>query len=257
MQLDDVRMIVTGAAHGIGRGTVAACLREGARVVALDVALPDAEHPVHAIRNAAASARFARCDVTVKDEVDRVFDEAVRTLGGLDVLVHAAGILRLGAAADLTPEACEEVLRVNVMGTILTNQAAFRHMKERGGRIVNFGSGGGVRGQIGSAHYAASKGAVHSWTRTAAQEWGRHKISVNAVAPAAWTKMYDDYLAAMPEGVREIFLAETSKRMPLADRLGDPEKDIAPVVVFLASDAAHFMTGQIVPVDGGMVMLGS
>jgi len=253
MQLEKLRIIVTGAAHGIGRGTVAACLREGARIVALDLVDLDDSHPVRSSRE----SRFVRCDVTDKAEVDRVFDEAAATLGGLDVLVHAAGILRLGAAADLSPEDCEEILRVNVMGTILTNQAAFRHMKQRGGRIVNFGSGGGVRGQIGSAHSAASKGAVHAWTRTAAQEWGRHKITVNAVAPAAWTKMYDDYLAAMPESVRELFLAETAKRMPLADRLGDPEKDIAPVVVFLASDAAHFITGQIVPVDGGMVMLGS
>ena len=149
------------------------------------------------------------------------------------------------------------MLGVNLMGTVFANQAAFRHMRERGGQIVNFGSGGAVRGQAGSAHYAASNGAVHAFTRTVAQEWAAHRVTVNAVAPGAWTPMYDAYLGRMPEEVRARALEAMRHTVPLGGKLGDPERDIAPVLVFLASEAAHFMTGQLLAVDGGRVMLGA
>jgi NAD(P)-dependent dehydrogenase (short-subunit alcohol dehydrogenase family) len=254
MQLEGLRIIVTGAAHGIGAAIVPAYVREGARVVAVDV---DDDAGAAVVREAGATARYLHCDVSRRPEVDRAVDEAVAWLGGLDVLVNAAGVERGGPAETLSEADWQLVLGVNLLGTVFTNQAAFRHMKGRGGRIVNFGSGGGVRGQVGSSHYAASKGAVHSFTRTAAAEWGHHGITVNAVAPAAWTRMYDDYLDRMgPEGKR-LSLEAMRRMIPLGGKLGDPDRDIAPVLVFLASDAAHFMTGQLVSVDGGLVMLGA
>lgn len=254
MQLEGLRIIVTGAAHGIGSAVVRVYLREGARVAALDV---DDEAGAAAAREAGAATRYFHCDVSNRSEVDRVFDEAAGWLGGLDVMVNAAGVERGGPAESLSEADWRLVLGVNLLGTVFTNQTAFRHMKGRGGRIINFGSGGGVRGQIGSSHYAASKGGVHAFTRTAAAEWGHHKVTVNAVAPAAWTRMYDEYLDRMgPEGKR-LSLEAMQRMIPLGGKLGDPERDIAPVLVFLASDAAHFMTGQLVSVDGGLVMLGA
>ena len=132
-----------------------------------------------------------------------------------------------------------------------TNQSAFRHLKERGGRIINFGSGGGVRGQIGSSHYAASKGGVHAFTRTAAAEWGHRKVTVNAVAPAAWTRMYDAYLDRLGGEGKRLALEAMQRMIPIGGKLGDPERDIAPVALFLASDDAHYLTGNTLFVDGG------
>lgn len=149
------------------------------------------------------------------------------------------------------------MIGVNLMGTVFTNQAAFRHLRERGGRIINFGSGGAVRGQVGSSHYAASKGGVQAFTRTVAQEWGGYGITVNAIAPGAWTRMYDAYLDRLGPAGREMAVEAMHHMIPIGGQLGDPDADIAPVMVFLASAASHFITGQLIAVDGGMVMLGA
>jgi len=186
-----------------------------------------------------------------------VFADAVAWLGRLDVLAHVAAIEGSGPAESLSEDDWARMLAVNLMGTVFTNQAAFRHMKERGGRIINFGSGAAVRGMVGASHYAASKGGVQAFTRTAAQEWGGYGVTVNAVAPAAWTRMYDAYLERLGEVGREMALETMQRMIPLGGKLGDPERDVAPVMVFLASPAAHFITGQLIAVDGGMVMLGA
>jgi NAD(P)-dependent dehydrogenase (short-subunit alcohol dehydrogenase family) len=254
MQLDGLGIIVTGAANGIGAATLAAYVREGARVAALDV---EDERGRALVAALGERARYVHCDVAQKDEVDRAFADAVGWLGRLDVLTHVAGIERGGAAESISPEDWATVLGVNLMGTVFTNQAAFRYLKDHGGRIVNFGSGGAVRGQVGSSHYAASKGAVHAFTRTVAQEWGGYGIAVNAVAPGAWTRMYDAYLDRLGDAGREMAINAMRHMIPLGGKLGDPERDLAPVLIFLASTASHFMTGQLLAVDGGMVMLGA
>src|SRR5262249_55217583 len=155
-------------------------VREGARVAALDV------NDVAGRANAEGcgdAARYFHCDVSRRAEVERAFDEATAWLGGVDVLAHLGRLQGRGPAQALSEEDWATVLGVNLMGTVFTNQAAFRHMREHGGQIVNFGSGGAVRGQVGSSHYAASKGGVHAFTRTVAQEWAGHRVTVNAVAP--------------------------------------------------------------------------
>jgi NAD(P)-dependent dehydrogenase (short-subunit alcohol dehydrogenase family) len=122
--------------------------------------------------------------------------------------------------------------------------------------IINFGSGAGIRGQRGSAHYAAAKGAVMAWTRTVAQEWAPHGISVNSIVPAMWTPMYDAHRARMSPEQLAVHDLTMRHVIPLGGRLGDPDRDMAPVLVFLAGDGARFMTGQAIAVDGGMIMLG-
>src|ERR1700744_4442798 len=177
--LDGKRVIITGAAGGIGNAAVEAFVKEGARVActynAAKPALPD------------GVMASERCDITSKASVDVVFDTFAEKLGGLDVLIQAAG-LHGGCPADqITEDYWDNMFALNGKATLLTNQAAFRHMQGHGGSIVNMGSCEGVRGFAGNATYAATRGAVGAWPRSVALEWGRHKVRVNALAPVAET----------------------------------------------------------------------
>jgi NAD(P)-dependent dehydrogenase (short-subunit alcohol dehydrogenase family) len=205
---------------------------------------------------AGPNAAFMRCDVADRRQVCDVFERAVAQLGGLDVMANVAGVERRTPAEDIVDDEWDQLFSVNVKGTLYTNQAAFRAMRAGGGRIINFGSGAGIRGQAGSAHYSASKGAVMAWTRTVAQEWAKYGITVNSVVPAIWTPMYDAYRARMSDQERMIHDMAMQHVVPLGGKLGDPDADAGPVMVFLASDMSHFMTGQCFAVDGGMIMLG-
>ena len=253
MLLKDRRAIVTGGASGIGAATVRAYVREGARVVSLDV--NDAEGK-RVVADAGAAASYVHCDIADRRQVFEVFERAVAGLGGLDVMANVAGVERRTPAENIPDDEWDLVFGVNVKGTLYTNQAAFRHMRDGGGRIINFGSGAGIRGQVGSAHYSASKGAVMSWTRTVAQEWAKYRITVNSVVPAIWTPMYDAYRSRMSDQERMIHDMAMQHVIPLGGKLGDPDGDAGPIMVFLASDMSHFMTGQCLAVDGGMIMLG-
>jgi NAD(P)-dependent dehydrogenase (short-subunit alcohol dehydrogenase family) len=253
MLLRGKRIIVTGGASGIAAATVRAYAREGATVWSLDVA-DDKGRAVAA--EAGASVAYRHCDIGKRDEVNSIVDEAAKAMGGLDVLANVAAVERGTPAEDIPDAEWDLVFGVNVKGTLYTNQAAFRHLKDGGGVIVNFGSGAGIRGQRGSAHYSASKAAVMAWTRTVAQEWAKYGIRVNSVVPAIWTQMYDEYRSRMSDQERMIHDMAMQHVIPLGGKLGDPDRDAAPVMVFLASDLSRFITGQAIPVDGGMVMLG-
>jgi len=247
-RLEGKRIIVTGGAGGIGNAAVRLFASEGARVACTyNNANPDAP----------AGVQTARCDITDKAEVNAVFDRFVAELGGLDVLVHAAG--RHGSQpAELVGERdWDAMFDANGKATVWTNQAAFRHLKDHGGSIVNMGSVEGVRGFAGNAMYSASRGAVMAWTRTVALEWGRHGVRANCVAPAVQTEIFARQRAQMDDSTRAAVDAHLAAIIPLGGRMGDPLRDLAPVLLFLASEDSRFITGQTIAVDGGLMMLGS
>jgi len=250
--LSGKRIIVTGAARGIGLSAARALAAAGAQVTGLDIT----EGPVESVASPGpGSLTYDTCDVSSRASTRAAFERAVSAMGGLDVLIHAAGIQRYTHAEDITDEEWDLVLGVNARGTMIANQAAFPHLKDRGGQIINFASAAGALGLRGCAHYSASKGAVLAWTRTIAQEWGQYGISANAVAPGMWTPMYDTTRAGMTAEQLEAHDRGMAMMIPLGGRLGNADTDMAPVLVFLASDASRFITGQTLAVDGGLMMV--
>lgn len=250
-ELQDKKIIVTGGARGIGAAVVKAYVEQGARVVSLDIG----DSPEQAGDHGSGWSRGRRCDISDPVSVREAFAWAHEQLAGLDVLVHAAGIAPNAMAEDIELDQWEQVFAVNARGTFLTNRAAYEYLKGHGGRIINFASAAGVMGQPGKAHYAASKGAVLAWTRTVAREWAAHGITVNAIAPAIWTPMYDATRASMSPEQLQQHDAFIATQIPLGGRLGDAERDLAPMLVFLAGEGSRFVTGQTLMIDGGMLML--
>ncbi|MET0372911.1 MAG: SDR family oxidoreductase, partial [Rhizorhabdus sp.] len=245
------RIIVTGGASGMGAALLGPLAAAGARVVSLDLN----EAAGRAAADRAGAAGFVPCDVSDKASVDAAFAQASDLLGGLDTLVHAAGIAPGAPAEDITVDAWDSVFAVNARGTMLTNQAAFRLLRDAGGRILNFASGAGISGLVNKAHYSATKGAVISWSRTAAKEWGKHNITVNMIAPAINTPMYAATRAAMSVEALAALDARLGAEMPIDGRLGDAERDLVPLMLFLCTAGARFITGQIFSVDGGLTMV--
>lgn len=244
-------IIVAGGSSGAGEAAIDAYLAAGARVASLDVAPNEADDA-----RPAESFRAWRCDVGVKDEVDARVDEAVAFLGGLDAICVPAGITERRAPEDISEEDMRRIFQVNVLGTMFTNQAAFRHMKDSGGSIINFASASGIRGLPNRAHYCATKGAVAAWTRAIAIDWAKYNIRANALAPMMYTKITDKIIAAMPEADRPAYVANLGSMQRLPGGLRGPEA-LAPMLTLLASDGASYMTGQILSLDGGYMMLGS
>jgi 3-oxoacyl-[acyl-carrier protein] reductase len=246
--LEGRRILVTGAATGIGAAAVRVLHAAGADIAATyhRTAAADDAPPVS----------WLRCDVRDTASVNQAFDHAVQTLGGLDVLVNAAGLWQPGVPGSISGDDIDFLLATNVKATILTNQAAHRVMRENGGQIINFGSAEAVMGSPIAAVYAATKGAVQAWTRSAAKAWGADRVTVNALAPAVQTPGADRLREFLGPDVAPFIDQQMKLSIPLGGRLGDPADDLGPVLVFLAGAGASFITGQLIPVDGGLAMVG-
>lgn len=254
MELEGKRIIITGGARGMGAATVRAYVRAGAEVTAMDL---DDELGQEVVEKANAdgpgNATYLHVDVADRASVEAAFEEAVNSMGGLDVLAHPAAIQRSDVADEVSDDDWDLMFAVNVRGTMLTNQAAFKAMKAggQGGSIINFGSISGLRPEPSAPAYSASKGAVHSWTRTAAATWGAEGVRVNAILPAIATPMYDEAIARLTPEQAEAHRWQNEESIAMGKKYGDPDRDLAPVMVFFASEASRFITGQLIPVDGG------
>ena len=253
MSIEGKKIIVTGSASGMGEATLKAYVQAGASVIGMDVS-DDTGGLIceNANKDGPGKCSYLHVDVSDKSSVSDAFANANDILGGLDVLAHPAAIQRSSDASEVSVEDWDLMFAINVKGTMLTNQIAQSYMKfNGGGSIINFGSISGLRPEPAASAYSAAKGAVHSWTRTAAGSWGKDNIRVNAILPAIATPMYR---AARERSSEEENLAShwrNSVPIALGQEYGDPEKDLAPVMVFFASDASKFITGQLIPVDGG------
>lgn len=254
MQLDGKRIIVTGGSSGIGAVIVRAYAEQGAQVASFDVTdEPGQKIAEEATQKGPGTVTYYHCDISNRAEVDEVFEAAVDKLGGLDVFVNVAGVDRKGKPEEIADEDIDLIMNVNVKGTIYTNQAAFKHLHNHGGKILNFTSVAGLEGLF-APHYAASKAAVASWTRNVARAWGKYNITVNSIAPMVWTPMYDEHRASMTEEELRIDDENMARNIHIGGKLADPVTHLAPVLVFLATEGANYITGQAIPIDGGFYM---
>ncbi len=244
LELEGKVAMVTGSGRGIGRAIAAqlAC-GLGARVAVLD---RDYEHALEVADEIECGAKGFRVDVVDGAAVSACVEEVERDLGPIEVLVNNAGITRDNLLVRLSEEHWDTVLDVNLKGAYLCTKAVSRGMMQRrSGRIVNIASVVGLIGNKGQANYAASKGGLIALTKTVARELASRNIRVNAVAPGF---IDTEMTAALTPPAREALTAQIA-----LGRLGEPQ-DIANAVAFLASDAASYITGQVLVVDGGMVM---
>jgi 3-oxoacyl-[acyl-carrier protein] reductase len=238
--------IITGASQGIGEAIARDLAAEGAAVVLVDVQLDKLESVVRSIVDAGGKAEAHQADVGDAAAVERVVAAVVAAHGRVDHLVNNAGITRDGLLMRMREEDWDAVLRVNLTGTFIFSKAVIRTMiAAKYGRIVNIASVTGLMGNAGQANYAASKAGVIAFARSLAREVGARGITVNAVAPGFIATAMTE---GLPEDIKKAFL----EIIPMK-KFGLP-KDVASAVLFLLSDDAAYITGQVVSVNGGMYM---
>ena len=247
-RLRDKVAIVTGGGDGIGCGVVRRFAREGAKVLVAEIDDASGERVARACRKEfGADVRYVHTDASVKDDVVGMVASALDTWGTVDVLVNNAwGGGTLGRFERTTDEQMQWGLSMGLLGPFWAMQAVLPVMKaKRDGAVINMCSLNGVNAHMGTAHYNIAKEALRCASRTAAREWAPWQIRVHAICPGAKTAASRAAFAAHPE-----LEAAADAANPMG-RLGDPEDDIAPVAVFLASDDARYVTGNTLFVDGG------
>ena len=238
--------LVTGAAQGIGKAVALLLARNGADIVVSDINLEKAEETAKEVQVLGRKALAIKVDVAKSNDVDKMVQAILAQFGHIDILINNAGIARDKLILRMTEEDWDVVLNINLKGTFNCTKAVVRHMsKQKSGKIVNIASVVGEMGNAGQGNYAASKAGVIGFTKTIAREFAQRGINVNVIAPGyIETPMTE----ALPDKVKEDL-----KRLIPMDRLGKPE-DVAEAVLFLVSESANYITGQVLNVNGGIYM---
>ncbi len=247
MRLSGKVALVTGSARGIGKAIVDRFAAEGAVVVISDVANEAApRETLAAVDSAGGKGMVEMFDVGDSAQVENAVKNVLAAQGKIDILVNNAGITRDGLLMRMSEEDFDAVIRTNLKGTFLLTKAVSRHMvKQRSGRIINMSSVVALMGNAGQANYSAAKAGIAAFTKSTARELGGRGITVNAIAPGfIMTAM----TAGLPEAVQKGFLAQ----IPLG-RFAAPE-EVADLALYLASDAAGYVTGQVIGINGGLYM---
>ena len=244
--LDGKLAIVTGGGQGIGRGIALAMSKAGAAIGVVEVDPDTAERTTSEIAATGCRAEAIVCDVRQRDQCEAAVARMIEVFGGVDILVNNAGWGVVKPLLETTDEDMRRAFDVAVMGTLWFMQLCHPHMRARGNAsIINFGSGAGTAGLANQGAYAVAKEGVRALTTVAAREWGRGGITVNTICPFASSPSQQEWAEQNPRW-HQGFLASN----PLG-RAGDCEEDIGAVAVFLASQAARYMTACTLAVDGG------
>jgi NAD(P)-dependent dehydrogenase (short-subunit alcohol dehydrogenase family) len=241
--------LITGAGQGIGLAIAKAFASAGARLAITGRDAEKIERAAERLVALGAEVITLPGDVRKRSVAKDNVAAVAQRFGQIDVLVNNAQASVPGVPlADIDDDMVALSMESGLYGSLYHMQAAFPHMKERGGSIINFGSRTGTVGEVGFGIYAATKEGIRGLSRVAAREWGPHGIRVNVICPAALTDSAKKFAVDYPEQ-NQYFMSIIPLR-----RLGDPDSDIAPVAVFLASDEARYVTGQTINVEGGMTM---
>ena len=240
--------LITGSVRGIGKAIALELANHGAKIVINDI-LPtnEIDKTLEEIRKSGDQAIGIRADITIFKEVESMVKEIINKFGKIDILVNNAGIIRDSLLIRMKEEDWDAVININLKGTFNCSKTVAKYMmrQKSGGKIVNISSVIGLVGNIGQANYAASKAGIIGFTKSIAKELALRNINVNAIAPGFIE-------TDMTKRLSEKVIKDLQQQIPLK-RLGTV-KDIAKVVYFLVSDNANYITGQVINVDGGMVM---
>jgi len=224
-------------------------VREGAAVVISARRGDVIEETARTLAANGARVVPVQADVAKREDAKRTIDAAIAHFGRLDILANNAQATRQAKIEDITDESIALTFGSGLFGTLFHMQAAFPYLRERGGAVINFGTRQGIYGEPGDGIYGANKEGIRALSRTAAREWGKFKIRVNVINPAALSPGAEKFVKENPDRAQLYCDA-----MALG-RFGDPDADIAPIAVFLASDEAQYVTGQTINADGGQIML--
>ena len=242
MRLINKKALVTGAYRGIGKEISDLFISEGAEVWGLDYLTPD-DLPSR-VESAGGKLHWISADLSKLDEIDKVVEDAVKESGGFDVVVNNAGITKDNLSFRMSLEEWQKVIDINLSAVFFISRTVGRDMiRKRSGSIINMTSVVGIHGNGGQANYSASKAGLIGVTKSLARETASRGVRVNAVAPGY---ISTDMTAALPDQVKDAFI----ENIPLK-RMGT-SRDVANAVLFLASDESAYITGQVLPVDGGM-----
>lgn len=243
MLLDKKVALITGAARGIGAAIAERFAQEGAQVVISDV---DVDAGTKTAQQLGASSQFYHMDIAEEEEVNTAVEKIIADLKKIDILINNAGITKDKVLLRMTSEDWEHVIKINLTGAFLVTKAVMKHMvKQRFGRIINIASIIGLIGNFGQANYAASKAGLVGFTKSCAKELASRNITVNAIAPGFIE-------TSMTQALSEEIKQNYKKLIPMG-RFGQPE-DVALLALYLASDQSSYVTGQVICIDGGMVM---
>lgn len=245
--LNSKNAVVTGATRGIGREIAITLAKNGANLaINYRSYNEEVENLIETLKGYGANVVATKCDVSNEDEVTNFINEAKNTLGSIDILVNNAGITKDGLILRMKEQDFDDVIDVNLKGTFNTTKAVSGiMMKQRYGKIINISSVVGITGNVGQCNYAASKAGVIGFSKSVARELATRGVTVNVVAPGY---INTDMTKVLSDKVKDAVI----ETVPMK-RIGEPD-EVANLVLFLASDLSNYITGQVINVDGGMVM---